>query len=55
MSTNLLASSIRRLMSSLASSSPFLLVTKPRTTYLPFGTNRSGANPPERSSSNSMK
>src|SRR5262249_53645092 len=55
MSTNLLASSIRRLMSSLTSSSPFLLVTKPRTTYLPFGTKRSGAKPPERSSSNSMK
>src|SRR4051795_5483635 len=49
------ASSIRRLSSSLDSSSPRLVVTRPSTTTLPFGTNRSGSKPPERASSHSMK
>src|SRR5699024_6127561 len=53
--TNLPASSMRRFKSSLVSSSPVLVVTSPSTTCFPAGTNRSGSNPPERASSNSMK
>src|SRR5262249_30699199 len=49
MSTNRAASSIRRFSWSLVSSSPRLVVTSPSTTRLPFGTNRSGSKPPERS------
>src|SRR5439155_1170490 len=37
------------------SSSPRLVVTRPRTTIFPLGTNRSGAKPPERGSSYSRK
>src|ERR1700733_1416014 len=53
--TYLAASSTRRLRSSLDSSSGRLVVTRPRTTCLPFGTKRKGSNPPERSSSYSRK
>src|SRR3984885_10288434 len=53
--TYLAASSIRRLRSSLDSSSGRLVVTSPSTTILPGGTNRSGSKPPERSSSYSRK
>ena len=49
------ASSMRRSRSSRVSSSPRLVVTRPRTTYLPLGTKRSGSKPPERASSHSMK
>jgi len=42
-------------MSSFLSKAPFLLVTKPSTIIFPFGTNRSGSNGPERSSSYSRK
>src|SRR5262249_50936853 len=49
------ASSMRRLRVSLDSSSPRLVVTRPRTTILPGGTKRSGAKPPERGSSYSRK
>ena len=49
------ASSMRRLSSSLVSSSPRLVVTRPSTTSLPLGTKRSGSKPPERASSHSMK
>ena len=49
------ASSMRRLRSSLLSSTGLLVVTSPSTTCLPSGTNRSGSKPPERSSSNSRK
>src|SRR4051794_22890157 len=55
MSTYCVASSIRRLSSSLDSSSPRLVVTRPSTTVLPLGTKRSGSKPPERASSHSMK
>src|SRR4051794_3749715 len=54
-STYWVASSIRRLSMSRSSSSPRLVVTRPRTTTLPFGTKRSGSKPPERASSHSMK
>ena len=54
-STYRLASSMRRSRSSRVSSSPRLVVTRPRTTYLPLGTKRSGSKPPERASSHSMK
>ena len=54
-STNLPASSMRRSRSSRVSSAPLLVVTSPRTTYLPLGTKRSGSKPPERASSHSMK
>ena len=37
------------------SSSGRLVVTRPSTTILPLGTNRSGSNPPDRSSSYSRK
>src|SRR5688572_14826364 len=49
------ASSTRRFRSSLDSSPPCLVVTSPSTTIFPGGTNRSGAKPPERSSSYSRK
>src|SRR5690606_27977947 len=49
------ASSIRRLSSSLDSSSPVLVVTRPSTTCLPGGTNRNGAKPPARCVSYSRK
>ncbi len=49
------ASSIRRLRSSLLSSSGRLVVTRPSTTCLPSGTKRRGSKPPERSSSYSRK
>ena len=49
------ASSMRRLRSSLASSSPRLVVTRPSTTSFPEGTKRSGSKPPERASSYSRK
>ena len=47
--------SIRRLRSSFRSRAPFFVVTRPRTTNLPGGTNRSGSNPPDRVSSSSRK
>src|SRR6185369_15432496 len=50
-----LASSMRRFRSSLRSSSPLLVVTRPSTTIFPGGTNRSGSKLPERSSSYSRK
>ena len=46
---------MRRSRSSFDSSSGRLVVTRPRTTILPWGTNRSGSNPPDRSSSYSRK
>jgi hypothetical protein len=46
---------MRRFRASLLSSSGRLVVTSPRTTRLPGGTNRSGSNPPERASSYSRK
>src|SRR3954454_13214419 len=49
------ASSIRRFRSSLSSSSPDLVVTRPSTTCLPSGTKRSGSQPPDRSPSYSRK
>src|SRR5262245_7784291 len=49
MSTYLAASSMRRLMASLLSSTPLLEVTRPSTTcFLPLGTKRSGSKPPAR-------
>ena len=53
--TNFAASSMRRLISSLDSSVPVFEVTRPSTTFLPFGTKRSGSKPPARSLSYSMK
>src|SRR4029077_21022869 len=53
--TNLAACSMRRLMSSFDSRRPDFEVTRPSTTVFPFGTNRSGSNPPARSVSYSMK
>src|SRR5580700_8884828 len=54
--TYLAASSIRCFNSSLSSSAARLVVTKPSTIFFgPRGTKRSGANPPERSSSYSRK
>jgi hypothetical protein len=50
-----LASSIRRLRSSLDSRSSRLVVTRPRTTVLPSGTKRKGSKVPERASSYSRK
>src|SRR5690606_38385938 len=55
MSTNFVASSMRRLMSSLLSRSPSFVVTRPSTTVLPFGRKRKGAKSPERGSSYSRK
>ena len=49
------ASSIRRFSASLDSSVPDFEVTRPSTTSLFFGTNRSGSKPPARSVSYSMK
>src|SRR3954454_14005495 len=49
------AASMRRLSSSLDSSSPRLVVTSPSTTTFPGGTKRRGSKPPERASSHSMK
>src|SRR2546422_5128814 len=49
------ASSSRRLRSSVFSSAPTLLVTRPSTTRTGFGTWRSGEKSPERASSNSRK
>src|SRR5918995_1080837 len=53
--TNSDASSRRRFSSSFCSSSPRFVVTSPRTTIFPSGTNRKGSNVPERSSSYSRK
>src|SRR5262249_15828683 len=54
--TYFVASSIRRLMSSLFSSLPLFDVTRPITTCLrPLGTKRSGSKPPARSVSYSRK
>src|SRR5207244_10756065 len=54
--TYLAASSMRRFNSSLLSSAARLVVTRPSTIFFgPFGTNRSGAKPPERASSYSRK
>src|SRR6266511_1306145 len=54
--TYLVASSMRRLMSSFFSSVPLLEVTRPSTTtLLPFGTKRKGSKPPARSVSYSRK
>src|SRR5215203_21060 len=53
--TNSDASSRRRFSSSFSSSSPRFVVTSPRTTIFPSGTNRKGSNVPERSSSYSRK
>ena len=47
--------SMRRLISSFASSRPVLVVTRPSTTWRSFGTSRSGSKPPARSLSYSMK
>src|SRR5262249_56261194 len=47
--TYLAASSMRRLRSSADSSSGRLVVTRPSTTILPLGTDRSGSNPPHAS------
>jgi hypothetical protein len=52
---NFAASSMRRLMSSRLSSRPLLVVTRPSTTTLPFGTKRSGSKPPARALSYSRK
>src|SRR6201991_77989 len=49
------ASSIRRLSSSLDSSLPLLVVTRPSTAVLPLGRKRSGSNPPARVLSYSRK
>src|SRR5690606_2900051 len=49
------ASSMRRFRSSLLSSSPSLVVTRPSTTNLFFGRKRSGLKSPERASSYSRK
>ncbi len=49
------ASSMRRLSASLVSIAPDLVVTRPSTTVLPFGTNRRGSKPPARAESYSMK
>jgi hypothetical protein len=52
----LVASSMRRLISSFGSSCPLLEVTRPRTTcFLSFGRTRNGSKPPARSVSNSRK
>src|SRR5215510_1903542 len=53
--TYLLASSMRRLSSSLDSSLPLLVVTRPSTATLPLGKNRSGSNDPARELSYSRK
>src|SRR5690242_17674978 len=54
--TYLVASSMRRLMSSLASSRPLLEVTRPSTSCaLPLGKCRNGSKPPARSESYSRK
>src|SRR6266545_1512074 len=53
--TNFAAASMRRLSSSLDSSSGFLVLTRPSTTFFPFGTKRSGSKPPARSVSYSRK
>src|SRR5437588_4453222 len=49
------ACSIRRIRSAFASSWGRLVLTNPRTTVVPRGTNRSGSNVPERSSSYSSR
>ena len=46
---------MRRFKLSLLSSVPDFVVTRPSTTFLPFGSNRSGPKPPARSLSHSMK
>src|SRR5688572_8165071 len=53
--TNFAAAWICFLRNSLSSSAPVLLDTRPSTTFLPFGTKRSGSKPPARAVSNSMK
>src|SRR5688572_4322188 len=49
------AASIFFFKKSFSSRAPVLLETRPSTTFLPFGTKRSGSKPPARAVSNSMK
>src|SRR5262249_38499940 len=53
--TNLVASSMPRLMSSFGSSRPLFEVTRPSTPVRSFGSIRNGSNPPARAVSYSMK
>src|SRR2546426_1117336 len=53
--TNFAAASMRRFSSSFDSSFGFLVLTRPSTTFLFFGTKRRGSKPPARSVSYSRK